>query len=360
MATIFSALTLPPFFQNYGTSLKRERPECTKKIRCGGSTSLHKFFAPILPPSSCSRRAYGIIDTGSFEGTRKLACEAMKTSQTVGRGEESKGRASSGLAQLTHLESNSWLWEVKGVTILVDPILVGNLDFGIPWLYDGAKKLLGQKFQIEDLPELDLLLITQSLDDHCHMNTLTPLSQKLPELHVIATPNAEPKLKKLFKNVTYLEPGESTSVKGRNGQGLSVKATKGPVLGPPWQRPENGYILRAGDSSVSLYHEPHCVFAQELEKEQQVDIVVTPVVQQLLPGYKLVSGQEDAARLAKLLQAKYVVPMANGELDAKGLLSMIVSTKGSNSDFEKILKKELPDAQFLPCKAGEPLTIPPA
>lgn len=26
--------------------------------------------------------------------------------------------------------------------ILVDPILVGNLDFGIPWLYDAAKKFL--------------------------------------------------------------------------------------------------------------------------------------------------------------------------------------------------------------------------
>lgn len=29
-----------------------------------------------------------------------------------------------------------------GLTILVDPILVGNLDFGIPWLYDAAKRFL--------------------------------------------------------------------------------------------------------------------------------------------------------------------------------------------------------------------------
>lgn len=28
------------------------------------------------------------------------------------------------------------------MNILVDPILVGNLDFGIPWLYDAAKKFL--------------------------------------------------------------------------------------------------------------------------------------------------------------------------------------------------------------------------
>lgn len=34
-----------------------------------------------------------------------------------------------------------------GVNVLVDPILVVNLDFGIPWLYDAAKKVL-KKFQV--------------------------------------------------------------------------------------------------------------------------------------------------------------------------------------------------------------------
>lgn len=31
--------------------------------------------------------------------------------------------------------------------ILVDPILVGNLDFGIPFLYDAAKKFV-KNFQV--------------------------------------------------------------------------------------------------------------------------------------------------------------------------------------------------------------------
>lgn len=44
-------------------------------------------------------------------------------------------------------QGNSWLWEVDGTKILVDPILVGNLDFGIPWLYDAAKKVL-KNFQV--------------------------------------------------------------------------------------------------------------------------------------------------------------------------------------------------------------------
>lgn len=55
--------------------------------------------------------------------------------------------------------------------------------------------------QLDDLPEVDYLLITQSLDDHCHLNTLRPLSQKSPNLRVIATPNAKGLLDPLFSDV---------------------------------------------------------------------------------------------------------------------------------------------------------------
>lgn len=40
--------------------------------------------------------------------------------------------------------------------------------------------------------------------------------------------------------VTYLEPGQSSEIEGKNGSKVGVRATAGPVLGPPWQRPENG------------------------------------------------------------------------------------------------------------------------
>lgn len=40
--------------------------------------------------------------------------------------------------------------------------------------------------------------------------------------------------------ITYLEPGQSSVIEVRNGFKVGIKATSGPVLGPPWQRPENG------------------------------------------------------------------------------------------------------------------------
>ncbi|XP_052726062.1 uncharacterized protein LOC108335907 isoform X3 [Vigna angularis] len=194
--------------------------------------------------------------------------------------------------KLTYLEGNSWLWNVGGTNILVDPILVGNLDFGIPWLYDAAKKVLKQ-FQLSDLPEISCLLITQSLDDHCHLKTLKPFSQKFPNIRVIATPNAKGLLDPLFRNVTYLEPGQSSDIETNYGSKINIKATAGPVLGPPWQRPENGFI----------------------------------------------------------------VPMKNGDLDSKGLLASLVSGEGTVESFKELLSKELPDAKVVEPTPGVPVEI---
>ncbi|KAK3041261.1 hypothetical protein RJ639_001363 [Escallonia herrerae] len=260
--------------------------------------------------------------------------------------------------KLTYLEGNSWLWEVGGLSILVDPILVGNLDFGIPWLYDAAKKFL-KNFQLTDLPEINCLLITQSLDDHCHLKTLKPLSKKLPNLKVISTPNAKELLDPLFSNVIYLEPGQSSEIEASNGALVKVKATAGPVLGPPWQRPENGYIVSSPQGKLTLYYEPHCVYNKNLLEKERADIVITPVIKQLLPKFTLVSGQEDAVQLAKLLRAKFIVPLKNGDLESKGLLASLVQSDGTVESFKQLLSEELPDAEILEPTPGLPLDISP-
>ena len=261
--------------------------------------------------------------------------------------------------KLTYLQFNGWLWELPGgFRVLVDPILVGNLDFGIPWLFDAAKKTLPNPNSQPDaglLAGVDLLLITQSLDDHCHLRTLTQLAAIRPGLPVVATPNARPILSALpFTHVTYLEPGQSTTAAA-----VTVLATAGPVLGPPWQRPENGYIVTAG-KNTSVYYEPHCVYDAGFLRDRalRADVLITPVVKQLLPAdFTLVSGQEDAVELARLLRPGYVVPMSNGEFDAKGILAALVSTRGTIQAFRAMLAHALPDAKVVEPTPGVPLHL---
>lgn len=145
---------------------------------------------------------------------------------------------------------------------------------------------------------------------------------------------------------------------------------------------------------LSLYYEPHCVYNKILLEKERADIVITPVIKQLLPNFTLVSGQEDAVQLAKLLQAKYsifystlseslksvlsvrmyensflfftcrfVVPMKNGDLDSKGLLASIIQAEGTIESFKvcdhhllqrwcklKLLVKVLGELTLLLCK----------
>ncbi|KAJ8760754.1 hypothetical protein K2173_018668 [Erythroxylum novogranatense] len=310
-------------------------------------------------PFSCTRLSFSHYAPINFPSiSLKLPTNRLKKAGSAVVSEESAVGSSSctDVFKLTYLEGNSWLWDMAGVNILVDPILVGNLDFGIPWLYDAAKKFI-KTFQLSDLPELDCVLITQSLDDHCHLRTLKPLSERNKNLRVIATPNAKPLLDPLFDNVIYVEPGQSSEVEGQNGTKVSVKATAGPVLGPPWQRPENGYIVNSPQGQLTLYYEPHCVYNQKLLEQEYADIIITPVIKQLLPKFTLVSGQEDAVQLAKLLQAKFVIPMKNGDLDSKGLLASIIQAEGTIESFKELLTKEVPDAQVLEPTPGVPLEV---
>ena len=48
------------------------------------------------------------------------------------------GAATKSDVQVTFLESNSWLWQIQGVNILVDPVMY-TLDFGVPSLIQGKK-----------------------------------------------------------------------------------------------------------------------------------------------------------------------------------------------------------------------------
>ncbi|KAH7430612.1 hypothetical protein KP509_08G005800 [Ceratopteris richardii] len=316
-----------------------------------------------LPPSNCSARA-PLSSNITFNWSTKRLSTTMRAVESANAAAAAAGLEQNltnkdclGL-QLTFLEGNSWLWNVRGTQILVDPVLVGNLDFGIPLLYDASKKTL-KEFKLEDLPQLDLLLITQNFDDHCHVNTLQPLSKIIPDLQVISTPNAEPTLTKLFKKVIYLEPGQSTTYKSKNGSEIVIRASAGPTLGPPWQRPENGYFVDVKDPSFSLYYEPHCVFDRMAMSSEQADVVITPVIKQVLPFYTLVSGQGDAVDLVKLLKARFVVPLQNGDLDSKGILAKIVSRVGTVEEFKDLLEAaEESHVQILEAKPGVPLDVP--
>ena len=105
---------------------------------------------------------------------------------------------------VTYFGANGWLLEFEQTRILVDPWLCGSLIFKPgKWLLKGE---LPREWAIPQ--NLNILLLTQGLPDHAHVETLKYLPK---DLAVICSLNASKIAKKIgFKNIKTLKPGEKT------------------------------------------------------------------------------------------------------------------------------------------------------
>jgi L-ascorbate metabolism protein UlaG (beta-lactamase superfamily) len=256
-----------------------------------------------------------------------------------------------------YLESNSWLLKYgSALSVAIDPVLQGNLDFGIPVLYSGQRKVINGEEELSNIAKnANYVLISQGFDDHAHSPTLRKLRQLQPAMSYICPPSAIPILKACDiqeYNIKSISPGETLRIAGQ-GTTLDIRATTGALLGPPWQAKENGYIISSKDFP-SVYYEPHCMYDEDELKNLQADIVITPIVAQRLPAYTLVDGDLKALNLCKVLKSKFVLPMANGELTQSGILSKLLITEGAEGAdvFVELLKSSPIVTQYVPAKAG--------
>jgi L-ascorbate metabolism protein UlaG (beta-lactamase superfamily) len=225
--------------------------------------------------------------------------------------------------QLTWLDNNSWLIELSGKNILLDPWLVGDLIFGnLPWLFQGTKTV---DRSLRD--RIDLILISQGLPDHAHPPTLEILDRSIP---VVCSPNAAELVQNLgYEKVTSLAHGESYRFAD-----IDIKAVPGSIVGPTTI--ENGYILR-GESS--LYYEPHGTHSPVLATEAAIDVIITPLIDLKLPLVgAVIKGRGTALALCELLKPQFIFPTAaGGDVKFEGLLMSILQTEGTVAEFQTAL-----------------------
>lgn len=230
---------------------------------------------------------------------------------------------------LTWLDSNSWLIEIGNQRILLDPWLVGSLTFGnLDWLFKGSRP------QERPIPEnIDLILLSQGLEDHAHPPTLKQLDKQIP---VVASPNAAKVPQGLgYTAVTALAHGESFTL---NNQ-VEIKATPGSLIGP--NLVENGYILKDLATGFTLYYEPHGNHSRQLQQLAPVDVVITPLIDLTLPLVgPIIRGTNSALEVAKWLQPQVILSTAaGGDVIFEGLLNTFLKAVGSIEEFRASLEK---------------------
>ncbi|MDJ0634845.1 MAG: MBL fold metallo-hydrolase [Xenococcaceae cyanobacterium MO_188.B29] len=244
---------------------------------------------------------------------------------------------------LTYLDSNSWLIEIEDQRILLDPWIVGKLVFGnLPWLF------LGKKNKPTPIPEnIDLILLSQGLEDHAHTPTLKELDHNIP---VVASPNATKVVQELgYTNVTCLDHGESFTLADR----VEIKAVPGSPIGPTLV--ENGYILRGLTTQKTLYYEPHGYHSPSLQEVAPIDVVVTPIISLKLPLVgAIIKGQKSALEVCQWLKPQFILSTAaGGDVSFEGLLISLLKEEGSVQNFKSLLEKNKLTTKAIAPQSGE-------
>ena len=118
--------------------------------------------------------------------------------------------------EATYLGSNGWLINFNKTNLIIDPWLKGDLIFPPgKWFFKGSLEN-----EIAISKDINIILLTQGLPDHCHIPTLEMLKKDIP---IICPKSAAVILEKLgFSSIKILKPSEKTYQNN-----LSIQATAG-------------------------------------------------------------------------------------------------------------------------------------
>jgi L-ascorbate metabolism protein UlaG (beta-lactamase superfamily) len=248
---------------------------------------------------------------------------------------------------ITWLDSNSWLMSMGGKQILVDPWLVGPLVFGnLPWLFKSDRQIP------RPIPEnIDLIVLSQGLEDHTHPPTLKQLDRNIP---VVASVNAAKIVRELgYNKVTALAHGESFIL----SEQVKIEAKPGSPIGP--MLVENGYLFKDLIDGTTLYYEPHGYHSPSLKDATPIDIVIAPIIDLEIPFLgPIIKGSKSALELVKWLQPQVIMPTAaGGDVSFEGLLISVLRQTGNAEEFRKLLAENNLPTQVIEPKPGERFEI---
>lgn len=244
---------------------------------------------------------------------------------------------------LTWLDNNTWLWEINGKRILVDPWLVGKLVFlNSPWFFSGENP------RPLPIPEhIDLILLSQGLPDHTHPETLSQIDRQTP---VVCSPNAASVVKPLgYQHVTELPPGQVFVF----DDAIKIQAVRGALMGPFLT--ENGYVLTDLQTEQTLYYEPHGFYDAALDELAPVDVAITPVVDLVIPmAGPIVQGQQASIEIVKRLKPQVMVPTTGGgDVQYQGLLAKVLQSKGSTDNLQQQLAQAQSTTELRVLRPGD-------
>ena len=254
---------------------------------------------------------------------------------------------------LTWFDSNSWLVELAGQRLLIDPWLTGPLTFGnADWFFKGE-----HPEPIAPPESLDAIMLSQGLEDHAHRPTLRLFDRATP---VIGSPSAAAVARDLgFTTVVELGHGDRHIL----NDAVAVTATVGAPVGPTTI--ENGYVLQGmaggdrGEGGPSLYYEPHGYHAPNLSEFAPIDVTLSPLLDLCIWVLPILKGNDTAIDLARAVHPQVMLPTAAaGRVRYDGLLVNVIRQRGTLDEFRQALTEAGRDSRVIEPVPGQRLEVP--
>jgi L-ascorbate metabolism protein UlaG (beta-lactamase superfamily) len=198
-----------------------------------------------------------------------------------------------------------------GLNILTDPVLHSRCGADIGVGIIGPKRRVAPALIGNELPRIDLVLLSHAHLDHTDYMTLSEL--KAGPKTVVAHRNSDLLHGTRLKDCTELKWGEKTLVKTANHGDVEVEAFHVRHWGARWRhdtyRGYNGYMLRRGGKQIIFGGDTAlCKGFAEIKSKGPFELACMPIGA-YNPWIYSHCNPEQAVRMANDAGAKYILPI---------------------------------------------------
>lgn len=198
-----------------------------------------------------------------------------------------------------------------GVNILTDPVFADRCGVSLGIATAGPKRYYAPALGLNDLPRIDLVLLSHAHMDHLDLPTLNRVALGVPVITAKATTDLLSGAKP--KQITELSWNQKSTLRAERGE-LLVEAVEVKHWGKRWPREKidrgyNGYILRREGKAILFGGDTaETTLFRDLRSRGPFEVALMPIGA-YDPWIRAHCTPEQAVAMANDAGARYIVPI---------------------------------------------------